>query len=325
MYVRTENDEIIEFFDRHHPEPKEIREDYKELYEKLYGEVCVKPVNGEPSWQLIAIRMNDDREVCIATFDTVKQANLALKAFCRDREKLNGWDAVEYKNRLNTDQSVYDLHNYEFSDDDKIVSYDRFIRAESGESLNIYRSYRNVHEMKGSYDWYSEYYGRPYTKPVDGTSSWQLLSARLDDEGEEICIATFNTLKEASDALDSLDEALLYKGGWDAIEYKRPYIDIVKRHGSQHLIELLGKSVEDLKLSVLPTIYLKKANIKTIRELITNTEKDLLEDTEFFRGNLEEIVDQLANIGLSLGMNLNYMDSDPDIAEEYTGPDVLSH
>ena len=91
MYIKTESGEIIEFHDRHHPKIREIsRDNYTELYEKIYGQVDVKPVDGKSSWQLFAIRMNRDGEMCLATFDTVKEANQALKSFCRAHGSLNG-------------------------------------------------------------------------------------------------------------------------------------------------------------------------------------------------------------------------------------------
>ena len=133
MYVKTESGEIIEFHDRHHPEPEEIREDYKELYERLYGKVGVKPVDGKSLWQLVAIRMNRSGEACIATFDTVKQANQALESFCTGRRDLSGWDAVEYKKESSEYQSTY----YSDLDDDVIITK-RYIRTENGEILQIY-------------------------------------------------------------------------------------------------------------------------------------------------------------------------------------------
>ena len=203
MYIKTESGEIIEFHDRHHPERGKISSDnYSELYEKLYGSVGVKPVDGVLSWQLFAIRMNRDGEMCIATFETVKQANLALKSFCSARRFLSGWDAIEYK---------------------------------------------------------------------------------------------------------------------------EPKINKPKRRGTQTLAKFLAKPVMEFELSVRASNCLETANIKTIREIVTKEEKDMLEYKNFGRTSLNEIKEQLANMGLSLGMNLDDMDWDPDIAEEYTGPDVLSH
>ena len=346
MYVKTESSEIIEFHDHDHPKSGEISKDnYSELYEKLYGSVGVKPVDGTPSWQLFAVRMNRNGEMCIATFDTVKQANLALKSFCSGRDSLSGWDAVEYKNGLSDDQSVY------YSDlDDKVIITKMYIRMESGETLQIHGVYRHVHEIEESRrEYYSENYGKAYIKPVDGASSWQLLSARLDD-GEEICIATFDTLKNASDALDSLEKVYREGGGWDAIEYKEPQncggwnvkdresdidevdddieykepkIDKVKLYLKQYHAKLLAKSVAEFELSVGVSNCLEAANIKTVRELVTKKEKDLLEYKNFGPASLNEIKAKLNFEGLSLGMDLDEEDDDMDFKEEYLAPDLL--
>ena len=250
-------------------------------------------------------------EVCIATFDTVKQANLALKSFCRDRKLLSGWDAVEYKNGLSDDPSAYDSH----LDHDVIITM-MYIRMESGQTLQIYGVYRHIHEIEeSSRESYSDYYGRPYIKPVDGASSWQPLSARLDDDSEEICIATFDTLKDASDALDSLEKVYRKSGGWDAIEYKEPEINKSKLRGTQTLAKFLAKPVMELELSVRASNCLETENIETIRELVTKEEKDMLEYKNFGRTSLNEIKEQLANMGLSLGMNLDDIEWDSDIDE----------
>ena len=186
-----------------------------------------------------------------------------------------------------------------------------YIRTESGQTLQIYGVYRHIHEIEeSSRESYSDYYGRPYIKPVDGASSWQLLSARLDDDGEEICIAAFNTLKKASAALDSLQKVYREGGGWDAIEYKGP-----KLRGTQTLAKFLAKPVMELELSVRASNCLETANIKTIRDLVTKEEEDLLEYNIFGRTSLYEIKEQLANVGLMLGINLDDIEWDSDIDE----------
>ncbi|MDE0482064.1 MAG: DNA-directed RNA polymerase subunit alpha [Candidatus Poribacteria bacterium] len=76
----------------------------------------------------------------------------------------------------------------------------------------------------------------------------------------------------------------------------------------------LSKPVADLELSVRAGNCLETANIKTIRELVIKSEKEMLEYKNFGRTSLNEIKDQLANMGLSLGMD----DLDDD---EYTETD----
>jgi DNA-directed RNA polymerase subunit alpha len=77
----------------------------------------------------------------------------------------------------------------------------------------------------------------------------------------------------------------------------------------------LAKPVSELELSVRASNCLETANIKTIRELVTKEEKDMLEYKNFGRTSLNEIKDQLANMGLTLGMDPDDMD-DADISEE---------
>jgi DNA-directed RNA polymerase subunit alpha len=69
--------------------------------------------------------------------------------------------------------------------------------------------------------------------------------------------------------------------------------------------EHLDKSVEELELSVRSYNCLKNANIRTIRELVTKSEAEMLKTKNFGRKSLSEIKDILASMGLSLGMRLD--------------------
>jgi DNA-directed RNA polymerase subunit alpha len=66
----------------------------------------------------------------------------------------------------------------------------------------------------------------------------------------------------------------------------------------------LGKSVEELELSVRANNCLRNANITTIGELVQRTEAELMKTKNFGKKSLQEIKDELARIGLSLGMRL---------------------
>ena len=68
--------------------------------------------------------------------------------------------------------------------------------------------------------------------------------------------------------------------------------------------EHLGKSVEELELSVRSYNCLKNANITTIRELVQKTEPEMLRTKNFGRKSLTEIKEILTGMGLSLGMRL---------------------
>ena len=90
-----------------------------------------------------------------------------------------------------------------------------------------------------------------------------------------------------------------------------PEIDEAKLRRNRYL----AKPVSELELSVRASNCLETANIKTIRELVVKEEKDMLEYKNFGRTSLNEIKEQLANMGLTLGMDLDDMD-DVDISED---------
>ncbi len=72
----------------------------------------------------------------------------------------------------------------------------------------------------------------------------------------------------------------------------------------ENLAEYLNRSVDELELSVRSANCLKNAGIRTIRDLVQRTEKDMLETKNFGRKSLNEIKDILRPMGLSLGMEL---------------------
>ncbi len=67
---------------------------------------------------------------------------------------------------------------------------------------------------------------------------------------------------------------------------------------------LLDTNVEELELSVRSANCLKNAGIRTLRELVQKTEKDMLETKNFGRKSLNEIKDILRDKGLMFGMKL---------------------
>jgi DNA-directed RNA polymerase subunit alpha len=71
------------------------------------------------------------------------------------------------------------------------------------------------------------------------------------------------------------------------------------------LYEKLGKSVDEMELSVRSYNCLKNANIRTIGELVQKTESEMLKTKNFGRKSLNEIKEILAGMGLSLGMKLD--------------------
>ena len=69
--------------------------------------------------------------------------------------------------------------------------------------------------------------------------------------------------------------------------------------------EVLGRSVEELELSVRSYNCLKNANIQTIGDLVQKTESEMLRTKNFGRKSLNEIKEILSNLGLTFSMKFD--------------------
>jgi DNA-directed RNA polymerase subunit alpha len=69
--------------------------------------------------------------------------------------------------------------------------------------------------------------------------------------------------------------------------------------------DLLDKSVDELELSVRSYNCLKNADIRSIRDLIRRSEKDMLHTKNFGKKSLTEIKDMLHGMGLDFGMDFD--------------------
>lgn len=92
-------------------------------------------------------------------------------------------------------------------------------------------------------------------------------------------------------------------------------IDITEQQRDNYL----AQPIFVLGLSVRAHNCLERENIKTVRELVTKTERELLEYTDFGQVSLLDIKEQLAKMGLSLGMDLDDEDYEDD--EDIDGED----
>ncbi len=77
----------------------------------------------------------------------------------------------------------------------------------------------------------------------------------------------------------------------------------------EKLRELLNRSVEEMELSVRSSNCLKTANIKTIGELVSKSDNEMLRYRNFGRKSLNEIKESLTQMGLGLGMDLSFAES----------------
>jgi DNA-directed RNA polymerase subunit alpha len=73
----------------------------------------------------------------------------------------------------------------------------------------------------------------------------------------------------------------------------------------EKLKELLGRSVEELELSVRSSNCLRRANIKTLGELVRRTEQEMLKYRNFGKQSLKEIGEILNGMNLYLGMDVD--------------------
>ncbi len=82
----------------------------------------------------------------------------------------------------------------------------------------------------------------------------------------------------------------------------------------ERLKELLQRSVEEMELSVRSSNCLKTANIKSIGDLVQKTETEMLRYRNFGRKSLNEIKEILAEMGLSLGMDVHFLETPEVVA-----------
>ncbi len=74
---------------------------------------------------------------------------------------------------------------------------------------------------------------------------------------------------------------------------------------AEKLKELLNRSVEELELSVRSSNCLRRANIKTLKDLVRRTEQEMLKYRNFGKQSLKEITEILAGMNLHFGMDMD--------------------
>lgn len=78
----------------------------------------------------------------------------------------------------------------------------------------------------------------------------------------------------------------------------------------ERLVELLARHVEELELSVRSANCLKSGHIKTLHDLVTKSEQEMLKFRNFGRKSLNEIAEILEGMNLTFGMSF-----EPEISE----------
>jgi DNA-directed RNA polymerase subunit alpha len=111
----------------------------------------------------------------------------------------------------------------------------------------------------------------------------------------------------------------------DAISALR---DATKAMIDPDLQQKLNMTIQELDLSVRANNCLESAKISTVRDLVRKTDSDLLKVRSFGKTSLREVKRKLADLGLSLGMDLDAApqsaatmpDDDEDDETEETAP-----
>src|SRR2546430_1017187 len=82
-----------------------------------------------------------------------------------------------------------------------------------------------------------------------------------------------------------------------------------KAHMDPELEQKLNMTIQELDLSVRANNCLESAKIQTVRDLVKKTDADLLKVRSFGKTSLREVKRKLADMGLSLGMDLDAVPS----------------
>lgn len=86
---------------------------------------------------------------------------------------------------------------------------------------------------------------------------------------------------------------------WD-YESAKAYIEAYEQQLSEEQRKALERDLEDLDLSTRSYNCLRRANIRTIKELISKTEDELFKIRNMGRKSAKEIIDKLDSLGLKL-------------------------
>ena len=93
--------------------------------------------------------------------------------------------------------------------------------------------------------------------------------------------------------------------------------------GGTHLKDVLGRSIDDVGLSVRSVNSLKNSNIRTLADLVQYREEDLLKVKNVGEKALGEIAELLRREGLNFGMKLEDVEGEVRVVDGGTPPQTL--
>jgi len=105
------------------------------------------------------------------------------------------------------------------------------------------------------------------------------------------------------------------------VDYDENYVEFEqkkekKADEQQDLAKLLNMSINEIELSVRAANCIASANIKTIGDLVSKTEAEMLKYRNFGKKSLNEIKTIIENMGLSLGMEVGDFAVEKKIIED---------
>ena len=197
-------------------------------------------------------------------------------------------------------------------------------RKEDVESLEEFLTYWRELALEGD-----SAFGETHTDPEEAE-----IAAKAAD-------ILFKSLADSISAAMSTGELGIFRNYDEEHELTSPWIDIVDEQPRPALTtygthiepepviiditeeqrdEYLALSIFEIPFSARIRNCLERENIKTVRDLVRKTDVDLLMYKNFGPGSLYKVKERLANMGLSLGMDLDNADyeEDEDIYEEDT-------
>jgi DNA-directed RNA polymerase alpha subunit len=122
------------------------------------------------------------------------------------------------------------------------------------------------------------------------------LKDREKEKSKDARIAELEiALKDKNSRLEQLLDRAYARIRMADPEGKTANLDEKVVKGEQLLKEVLAKSIDDLELTVRSHNCLSAENIKTIGQLVTKTENDLLKTPNLGRKSLKEIKEELFN------------------------------
>lgn len=143
--------------------------------------------------------------------------------------------------------------------------------------------------------------------------SWEVLPLPASIEGHEKLVMTVlsdgsTSPKDAvNHAAKIMNEHLVYFMFDDSSDIKS--IDNEQLNVALEIKSTLGKSIDEMELSVRSHNCLQAAGIETIGELVSKEESTMLKYKNFGRKSLTELTEKLNELGLKFGMDISpYMD-----------------